>query len=156
MSIRNIFQYISNGSRCYMRIGDCAKLEFTLHKSANSKYPFVAKLDSGREIVALQHLFNIYNKTIGEYRLRAPEPITGCVFPQEERFEDCSFEIILGCTPAEWDDLPALEEVDAAHILMSMKEPAPIDFDPVPLHVRIAQIEKRLATIEERVERRFR
>jgi hypothetical protein len=164
MSTNNIFDYLSVGAPCYMRVLDFPKLEFTLQKSANSKYPFLMRLADGNEITSLRHLFNIYNKyhadhSIPTWATVAMNPET-CVFSAAERFEDCTFETILGLTPAEWDEMPALEELplqaaeleadmlEAARTLATMREPQQHKFDPRPIHERVACLEARFADIE--------
>ena len=117
-SFRTIFYYIPDGSVCYMRIGNGPSMDFTVHKTRQGKTHIIMDV-GGRLITNVFHLFNTYNKYVAYEKLPYPENIFECIFSRCERFEDCSFHTILGCTPEEWNELPALVDDNASSRLIT-------------------------------------
>jgi len=96
-----------------MRIGDGPSMDFTVHKTRQGKTHIIMDV-GGRLITNVFHLFNTYNKYVAYEKLPYPENIFECIFSRCERFENTSFHTILGCTPEEWDELPALVDDNAS------------------------------------------
>lgn len=96
-----LLEYFPPGSDGYMQIGEKRRFHFTLERS--SAHPFVFRVTSRdhKEVYALQHLFNIYNKdTVHGPKLSFVEILKVTYFSVRGPYQDMYLNAVLRNSPS--------------------------------------------------------